>query len=151
MALVYGVTRRPGTQQSEYFLRSEQYRLPLPKIYCYVGNRLTQYLKSAKAFKAIVGAIGDEIWAVWQRQSRTCSTFIPEGAPPPRSRKDFERMFQSEVPDANTASVVSSSLGIPVVKLSAGFQHVAGKDVMVNQSQLDRQQPGIKELAKLIT
>ena len=149
LALVYGVTRRPGTQQSEYFLRSEQYRLPLPKIYCYVGNRLTQYLTSAKAFKAIVGAIGDEIWAVW-KDNPNLFYVHPEGAPPPRSRKDFERMFQAEVPDANTASVVSSSLGIPVVKLSAGLRHVAGKDVMVNQSQLDRQQPSIRELAEII-
>ena len=60
-------------------------------------------------------------------------------------------MFQSEVPDANTASVVSSSLGIPICRLSAGFKHVAGKNVMVNQSQLDKQQPGIKALVEIIT
>ena len=149
LALVYGTTRRPGTQQSEYYLRSEQYRLPLPQIYCYVGNRLTQYVKSATAFKAIVGAIGDEIWMVWKNNPNVFYIH-PNGSSPPRSRKDFDRMFQSEVPDANTASVVSSSLGIPIGRLSAGIKHVAGKDVMVNQSQLDRQQPGIAALAELI-
>ena len=150
LALLYGITRRPGAQQSDYYLRSDQYRLPLPRIYCYVGNRLTQYVKSAKAFRAVVGAIGDEIWAVWKDNPNVFHTH-PNGSPPPGSRRDFERMFQAEVPDANTASVVSSSLGIPVVKLSVGMRRVAGKDVMVNQSQLDRQQPGIRALAELIT
>ena len=150
LALVYGITRRPGAQQSEYYLLSDQYRLPLPEIYCYVGNRMTQYKQSARAFKAIVGAIGDEIWAVWGKNSNVFYIH-PDGSPPPRSRRDFDRMFQSEVPDANTASVVSSSLGIPICRLSAGIKHVAGKNVMVNQSQLDKQQPGIKALVEIIT
>lgn len=149
LALVYGKTRRSGAQQSEYYLRSKRYRLPLPAIYCYVGNRLTQYVKSAKAFRAIVGAIGDEIWSVWNDNNNVFYTH-PNGSPPPKNRRDFERMFQSEVPDANTASVVSSSLGIPIGRLSAGNKRVAGKSVMVNQSQLDRQQPGVAALAKLI-
>ena len=149
LALAYGITRRPGAQQSEYYLSSKQHRLHLPQIYCYVGNRLTQYVKSATAFRVIVNAIGDEIWAVW-KDNPNVFYIHPVGSPPPRSRKDFERMFKFEVPDANTASVVSSSLGIPIGQLSAGFKHVAGKNVMVNQSQLDRQQPGIEALAKLI-
>ena len=150
LALVYGRTRRPGAQQSDYYLRSKEYRLSLPQIYCHVGNRLTQYIKSAQAFRAIVRAIGDEIWAVWN-DNPNVFYIHPDGSPPPRSRRDFERMFQSEVPDANTASVVSSSLGIPIVRLSAGIKDVAGKDVMVNQTQLNKQQPGIKALAELIT
>ena len=66
LALVYGIARQQGALQSQYFLNSEQYRLPLPTIYCYVRNRLTQYIKSAQAFKAVVRAIGDEIWDVWR-------------------------------------------------------------------------------------
>ena len=152
LALVYGRTRRPGAQQSDYYLKSTQeHRLPLPQIYCYVGNRLTQYVKSATAFRSIVGAIGDEIWAVWNDNHNKVFHVHPDGHPAPRSRRDVERMFQFEIPDANTASVVSSSLGIPIVRLSAGLKDVAGKRVMVNQSQLDRQQPAIETLAGLIT
>ena len=50
-------------------------------------------------------------------------------------------MFQYEIVDANTASVVSGSLGIPVVALTAGSRTIAGKNVVVNQAQLDKQQP----------
>lgn len=55
-----------------------------------------------------------------------------------------------EVNDANTASVVSGILGIPIASLTAGKKHVAGKDIMVNQTQLDRQVPNIQELVQKI-
>lgn len=149
LALIYGITRQAGAQQSQFYLNSQQYRLPLPRIYCYVGNRMTQYLTSAKAFNAVVTEIGDEIWSVWQ-SSPNAFYVHPPGAQTPSRRRDFVQMFQFEVPDANTASVVSGSLGIPIVELSAGQKYVAGRNVMVNQSQLDRQQPSIEELVAAI-
>ena len=149
LALIYGITRQPGAQQSQFYLNSQQYRLPLPRIYCYVGNRMTQYLTSARAFKAVVTEIGDEIWAVWRRSPNVFHVH-PSGAETPSRRRDFTEMFQFEVLDANTASVVSSSLGIPITELAAGQKHVAGRNAMVNQSQLDRQQPNIQELVSVI-
>ena len=53
-------------------------------------------------------------------------------------------MFQAEINDANSASVVSSALGIPISILTAGLKLVGGKNVMVNQSQLDKQQPNLQ-------
>jgi hypothetical protein len=44
----------------------------------------------------------------------------------------------------------SSSLGIPINRLQAGLYPVAGRNVMVNQSQLDNQQSNIKELVGAI-
>ena len=55
-------------------------------------------------------------------------------------------MFQYEVNDANSASVVSGAEGIPISKLTAGNKQVLGKTVRVNQSQLDRQVPNIQAL-----
>jgi len=149
LALIYGISRQPGAQQSQFYINSQQYRIPFPRIYCYVGNRMTQYLTSAKAFNAVVNEIGDEIWAVWQN-SPHIFCIHPSGSPLPSRRRDFTEMFQYEVPDANTASVVSSSLGIPIVSLTAGQKTVAGKTVMVNQSQLDRQQPSVQDLVSHI-
>lgn len=149
LALLYGITRVPGSQQSEFHLNSQQFRLPVPRIYCYIGNRLTQYIKSAKAFKMVVSEIGDEIWAVW-KSNPNIFYIHPDGAPSPSGRSAFTKMFRFEIVDANTASVVSSSLGIPINRLAAGLQKVAGRDVMVNQSQLDNQQPNIKELVEAI-
>jgi len=149
LALLYGVTRTPGSQQSQFYLNSQQFRLPIPKIYCYAGNRLTQYIRSAKAFRTVVHEIGDEIWAVW-RANPNLFHIHPTGSGSPTNRATFNRMFQFEIVDANTASVVSSSLGIPITRLVAGYYNVVGRRIMVNQSQLDNQQPNIQQLVAAI-
>jgi cellulose biosynthesis protein BcsQ len=149
LALLYGETRVPGTQQSEFYLNSQQFRLSTPRIYCYIGNRLTQYIKSAKAFRSVVNEIGNEIWSVWKSNPNVFYVH-PAGAASPLSRTAFNDMFQFEIVDANTASVVSSSLGIPIIDMSAGLYPVAGKSVMVNQQQLWKQQPNIKKLVEAI-
>ncbi len=149
LALIYGTTRSAGSQQSQFYLNSLQFRLPIPKIYCYAGNRLTQYIKSATAFRTVVNEIGNEIWAVWQTNPNVFHIH-PTGSGSPSGRPAFNRMFQFEIVDANTASVVSSSLGIPIVRLTAGTHGVAGRGIKVNQSQLENQQPNIQQLVAAI-
>lgn len=148
LALVYGVQRHPGDPQSEFFLQSERYRMALPKIYMYVGNRLTQMnSSSASAFRTVVNEIGEEIWGVWRTTPQSFCVH-PIGVSTPVSQRAFKDMFQYEVNDANTASVVSGALGIPIASLTAGQKNVAGKNITVNQSQLDRQVPNIRELVQ---
>lgn len=150
LSLVYGVTRNPGGQQSEFYLRSKQFRMSGPKIYCYVGNRLTQAnFSSASAFRTVVTEIGTEILAVWQTSPNEFAVH-PAGTAVPINKKEFREMFQFEVVDANTASVVSGALGIPIVSLAAGQYELIGRGIVVNQSQLERQQPNIKELVATI-
>jgi cellulose biosynthesis protein BcsQ len=150
LALLYGITRNPGAQQSEFHVNSQRFRLSVPKIYCYVGNRLTQAnFSSAKAFWTVVTEIGTEIFGVWQ-SSPGSFCIHPRGSPAPTNRAAFKEMFQFEVVDANSASVVSGGLGIPIVGLAAGDYPLAGRTIKVNQSQLDRQQPNIRALANLI-
>ena len=58
-------------------------------------------------------------------------------------------MFLYEVNDANTASVYSSVMGIPLSKVTAGPQkNMNGKRVTINQTQLDKQVPNIENLVK---
>jgi len=149
LALLYGVTRSPGSQQSQFYLNSQTFRLPIPRIYCYAGNRLTQYVRSAQAFRTVVHEIGDEIWNVWLNNPNIFYIH-PSSSGTPTGRQAFNRMFQFEIVDANTASVVSSSLGIPIVRLTAGLHDVAGRRIMVNQPQLNNQQPNIQQLVNNI-
>ena len=149
LALLYGTTRLLGGERSEFVRNSEQFNLQVPKIYCYVGNRLTQYRTSAKAFRTVVNAIGEEIWSVWQSEPGAFRVH-PTGTPAPTTRSAFRQMFQFEVADANTASVVSSALGIPIVSLAAGSHIFGGRKHAVNQSQLNKQQPNIQALVQTI-
>jgi len=150
LALLYGVSRLSGTPKSEFFLKSEQYRLTVPRIYCYVGNRLTQMNGgSATGFRSVVNAIGEEIWQVW-RTNPSAFQIHPTGAGAPANRRDFKAMFQAEICDANTASVVSSACGIPLCKLSAGTKPVGGRSVAVNETQIAKQRPNIEAFVRTI-
>jgi cellulose biosynthesis protein BcsQ len=149
LALLYGTTRLLGSERSEYVRNLERFSMRNTKIYCYVGNRLTQYKTSASAFRTVVKAIGDEIWGVWQANPGAFQVH-PAGTPSPANRKAFQEMFQAEVVDANTASVVSGARGIPIVELTAGTHEFCGKKHKVNQSQLDKQQPNIQALVAKI-
>ena len=150
LSLIYGVRRHQGEPQSEFFLNSQRYRMSLPQIYMYIGNRLIQMnSSSASAFKTIVNEIGKEIWDVWQLNPASFCLH-PNGASTPVNKRFFKKMFQYEVNDANTASVVSGALGIPISRLTAGQKKVAGKKITVNQSQLDKQLPNIQKLVKNI-
>jgi chromosome partitioning protein len=150
LSLIYGVRRHQGDPQSNYYLESTKYRMAFPNIYMYIGNRLTQMnSSSASAFKTVVNEIGDEIWSVWQ-SSPQAFCIHPNGSPTPNSKTAFKKMFQYEVIDANTASVVSGALGIPIALLTAGQKTVADRSITVNQSQLDKQVPNITKLARNI-
>ncbi|MEI9989342.1 MAG: ParA family protein [Rhizomicrobium sp.] len=149
LALLYGVRRNPGVQQSQFFINSNNSRMTIPGIYSYVGNRLTQNLGPASAFRTVVNEIGSEIFQIWQANP---NRFVihPSGSPPPRSPQEFRRMFQAEINDANTASVVSGALGIPIRGLVAGPKDLAGRSVMVNQTQLDRLVPNLADFVQTI-
>jgi hypothetical protein len=124
--------------------------MPAPKSYSYVGNRLTQMnLQAAKAFRTVVLEIGKEIWDVWRLDPNQFAIH-PGGAPPPRNEAEFRKMFQVEINDANTASVVSGGLGIPITTLASGTKILVGRRIMVNQSQLDKQQPNLRRFVKTI-
>ncbi len=91
LSLVYGITRRSGEQQSEFYLNSDRYKMALPQIYMYVGNRLTQMNNSsASAFKTVVLEIGKEIWNVW---NTTPSSFYihPYGSPTPTNQRSLRK------------------------------------------------------------
>ena len=150
LALLYGATRVKGAEQSEFYLNSQQFRMSAPKIYNYVGNRLTQMnLGAASAFKTVVNEIGKEIWSVWQANPNQFAIH-PAGRSAPRNQREFREMFQVEINDANTASVVSGALGIPISSLAAGTKNLAGRRIQVNQSQLDRQKPNIRKYVHTI-
>lgn len=150
LSLVYGIRRHPGDATSTFHTETTRHRMALPKLYMYVGNRLTiMNNTSARAFKTVVGEIDQEIFDVW-RNNPSLFQIHPAGAGAPSGIQTFRQMFQYEVRDANTASVVSGALGIPIGSLQAGSVNLAGKRVMVNQRQLDVQVPNIQDLVACI-
>jgi chromosome partitioning protein len=150
LSLVYGILRRPGQAQSQFYRNIQQYRMVLPQIYSYVGNRLTQMNNSsAGAFKNVVTEIFNEVFRVWQLNPAVFYVH-PTGEAAPVTRQGFRAMFEEQINDANTASVVSGAMGIPICYLTAGTKSFAGRTAVVNQSQLDKQQPNIRDFVAKI-
>ncbi|KQY10817.1 ATPase [Rhizobium sp. Root73] len=150
LSLVFGILRKPGQIQSQFFTNSVRYSMTRPQIYAYVGNRLTQMnSSSASAFRNVVVEIFSEVFRAWQANPSLFCVH-PTGDPAPTSRQGFRRMFEEQINDANTASVVSGAMGIPMCNLTAGKKTFAGRTVQVNQSQLDRQQPNIQDFVAKI-
>jgi len=150
LSLVYGISRRTGQGRSQYYRNVQQFRMALPQIYAYVGNRLTQMNNSsASAFRNVVLEIFNEVYRVWQTNPALFSVH-PSSEPAPVSRQGFRAMFEEQINDANTASVVSGALGIPICNLTAGYKQFSGRTVQVNQSQLDKQQPNIRDFVATI-
>jgi len=157
LALVYGRSRNsnqtiaPPNAQSEYYRNSMSYRMAIPNIYMYVGNRLTQINNgSASAFRHVVTEITEEIWAVWNTDP-SIFKIHPNGSNIPNNKRLFKNMFLFEIRDANTASVYSSATGTPMISITAGpKKNMNGKMVTINQSQLDMQAPNIKDLVSRI-
>jgi chromosome partitioning protein len=124
--------------------------MSLPQIYSYVGNRLTQMnSSSATAFKSVVLEIFAEVYRVYQANPGLFAIH-PNGSPAPINRTTFRIMFEEQINDANTASVVSGALGIPICYLTSGTKRFAGRTCQVNQSQLDKQQPNIRDFVAAI-
>lgn len=150
LSLVYGISRRPGQSQSLFYRNVQQFRMALPKIYTYVGNRLTQMNNSsASAFRNVVLEIFQEVYRAYQSNPGLFAIH-PRTAQAPTSRQTFRAMFEEQINDANTASVVSGAMGIPICNLRAGPKTFAGRSQTVNQSQLDKQQPNIRNFVTKI-
>lgn len=150
LSLVYGVNRYAGDVSSYFYTEAQRNKLALPQIYMYIGNRLTTMSRvSARAFQTVVDEIGSEIYNVWSTNANLFCIH-PAGAGTPNSKSAFKKMFQYEVRDANTASVVSGSLGIPIGRLTDGKNSVLGREVTVNRSQLEAQLLNIEQLVRCI-
>jgi hypothetical protein len=104
---------------------------------------------SAAAFKTVVNEIGKEIFSVFMANPNLFYVH-PTGQPIPRNAPEFRRMFQSEINDANTASVVSGALGIPISVLTAGSKQMPSKRVDVNQSQINKLRPNMRKFVQSI-
>lgn len=145
--LVYGHSLQ-GVSQSLYYQNSINYRMRQPKIYMYIGNRLTQMnSSSANGFKNIVHQITDEIYSLWQNNPSVFEIH-PVNAQTPSSKASMKNMFLYEVNDANTASVYSSVMGIPLSRVTAGSKNMNFRKISINQSQLDKQIPNICSLVQ---
>lgn len=135
LSLIFGI-RLPSEiyAQHNFHSRMKKGGLELPKIHLVAKNRLTQYIRVAKGYAAVLDGISSDLKGIL-KDNPEFFTFsnIGEGL---YDVKDFQR-----------AGVVAFARGTPFVSMNSGTLSVASQRVQVNKDQLDENREIINNLA----
>ena len=135
MSLIYGMKLPSDVYaQHNFHSRMSAANLALPQIHLVTKNRLTQYIKTAKSYAAVLSGIDQDLKSIL-RDSPEHFTF----------KETDEGLF--EIKDFQTSGVVAFARGTPFVSMESGTLSVAGQRVKVNAEQLDQNQKVIMRLA----
>lgn len=136
MSLIFGI-KLPSEiyAQHNFHTRMTAGNISLPKIHLIVKNRLTQYIKVAKGYAAVLDGISRDVKSILSDYP-DFFTFdnIDDGV--------------EEVKDFQTSGVVAFARGTPFVSMNSGTLSVASQRVKVNKEQLDENRKIVDALAK---
>jgi cellulose biosynthesis protein BcsQ len=104
----------------------------VPQIHLVIGNRLTQYLGAAAAFKALSDATADTLFAAYGKHPGYFSSYSPA----PKTLSGFRDAYSVLLRDFNTAGVVAAHLGKPLSKMAQQSYNVHGTKVPVKEDRL---------------
>ena len=135
MSLIYGL-KLPSDVYAKHNFHSRMGNsdLELPKIHLVAKNRLTQYIYTAKSYKAVLSGITSDLAGI-VKDSPEHFTFssVNDGL--------------IEIRDFQTAGVVAFARGTPFVSMKSGTLSIAGQRVKVNADQLQQNRNIIDQLA----
>lgn len=136
LSLIFGM-KLPSEiyAQHNFSTRMEGGGLDLPLIHLIAKNRLTQYVRVAKGYAAVLNGITHDIKSV-QGEHPNYFTF----------EKVDDGMI--DIKDFQTAGVVAFARGTPFVSMESGNLNVSGQKVQVNKEQLQENLNIAFELAK---
>lgn len=136
LSLIYGM-KLPSEiyAMHNFHSRMKNANIPLPRVHLVAKNRLTQYVRTAKGYAAVLDGIESDLKVV-HKTNPDYFTF----------KKINEGML--EIRDFQTAGVVAFARGTPFSTMSAGTLSVATQRVQVNREQLDDNRDIIDALAK---
>jgi cellulose biosynthesis protein BcsQ len=133
-SLVYGL-KLPSEIYASYAFATKlkEANRQLPKVHLIAKNRITQYMGSASAYAAVLGAIENDISTLIKTHPKIFS---------------FEEMHDGfvDIRDFQTTGVVAYAKGLPFSKLAAGKQSINGHRVAVKQDYLDNSKKSMKKL-----
>jgi cellulose biosynthesis protein BcsQ len=138
LSLIFGM-KLPSEiyAKHNFHTRMKSADIPSPKIHLVAKNRLTQYVRTAKGYAAVLDGIDSDLTAV-HKTNPEYFTF--------KSTKDG--VF--EIRDFQTAGVVAFARGTPFSTMNAGTLSVATQRVQVNRIQLDDNRHIIDTLAAML-
>jgi len=120
----------------------DNFKITRPKIALLLGNRFTQKIGAAHAFKALSN---EAIKKMFEEYEKASDRFISSKVPI-KNQIDFEKSFSAELRDFNSAGVVAANQGIPLSKMNRNTYEVYGETIQVSKEQRDLCRSTIEEL-----
>ena len=113
-----------------------------PKIALLLGNRFTQRIGAANAFKALSNEAILKMYEEFQKNPDRFADIDTEVS----NRSEFEHAFSVELRDFNSAGVVAANQGIPLSKMDRNVYVVYGESIQVARTQRELCKDTISEL-----
>lgn len=131
--LIYGYKLREDLRSVSLSGKAKTFNMALPKMYCLVLNRSTQYRqKASKAFQTMFEEIRRRVESF--KEDKDSVFYNP-----------FEHY---DIPDAHSPAIVCSHKGLPITKLHAGPHQIHGERTQVNPEPLEKYKEAIDGFVK---
>jgi cellulose biosynthesis protein BcsQ len=143
--LIWG-TEAPHPVYGNYTFASKvnKFNIERPKIALLLGNRFTQKIGAARAFKALSNEAISKMYAEYAKHPDRFVTISGTV----EDQSEFEAEYSSELRDFNSAGVVAANQGIPLSRMDRHVYEVYGETIQVSKEQREKCKETIEKLVR---
>lgn len=133
--LIWGTSvSHPVYGKYTFATKAKNHGMSLPKISYLLGNRFTQKVGAAHAFKALSNEAINKMYSEFNKNPDKF-----EGrAHTVSNMEEFEMAYSIELRDFNSAGVVAANQGLPLSKMDRHTYEVYGEKIQVAKEQRDK-------------
>lgn len=134
--LIWGTEKtHPVYGKYTFAAKVDAFGMERPKIALLLGNRFTQKIGAAQAFKALSN---EAVRKMFEEYEKNKSRFV-DGEQHSYSRSEFEDVYSCELRDFNSAGVVAANQGLPLSQMLDQRRYIVyGEEIQVSQEQRDK-------------
>lgn len=140
-----GDAQHPVYGKYTFSAKVDSYGMERPKIALLIGNRFTQKIGAANAFKAVSLQASQ---TMYREMKKNHDRFLDcEGV---NTQEEFDNRFGIELRDFNSAGVVSANKGLPLSKMDRREYNVYGDRIQVSKEQTHACKETVEKLVEKI-
>jgi cellulose biosynthesis protein BcsQ len=145
--LIYGSGQlHPVYGNYTFSVRLSKNDMRRPIIHLLLGNRFTQRVGAAHAFKALSEETANAMYKEYKKDPARFSNYSKGSSPLPF--EDFQKQYVFELRDFNSAGVVAANQGLPLNEIAdQRVYEVYGKSIQVSKDQGELCKKVIEDLA----
>lgn len=134
--LIWGSEKaHPLYEKYTFAAQVDNFQMQRPKIALLLGNRFTQKVGTASAFKALSN---EAVKKMFEEYKKNKSRFV-DAETSNYSQTEFEKIYSCELRDFNSAGVVAASQGLPLSQMLTQKDYlVYGQEIQVSHDQRDK-------------